>query len=63
VSPILDLTNNRLTNSLNEDSEGRTENSDVYNFAAGLGHKSERGFKSKSLYMSEKDVVRKSLEL
>ena len=38
VSPILDLTNNRLTNSLNEDSEGRTENSDVYNFAAGLGH-------------------------
>ena len=34
VSPILDLTNTRLTNSLNEDSEGRTENSDAYNFAA-----------------------------
>lgn len=34
VSPILDLSNNRLTNSLNEDSEGRTENADAYNFIA-----------------------------
>ncbi len=34
VSPILDLSNTRLTNSLNQESEERTENSDVYEFAA-----------------------------
>jgi hypothetical protein len=32
LSPILDLSNNRLTNSLNDESEGRTENSDAYHF-------------------------------
>jgi hypothetical protein len=63
LSPILDLSNNRLTNSLNEDSEGRTENSDAYNFFSKQAHSSERGYKSKSLYKSEKDVTRKSLEL
>lgn len=34
VSPILDLTNNRLSNSLNEESEGRTDNSEVYSLIA-----------------------------
>ncbi len=63
LSPILDLSNNRMTNSLNEDSEGRTENSDAYNFFSKQAHSSERGYKSKSLYKSEKDVTRKSLEL
>ena len=63
VSPILDLSNNRLSNSLNEESEVRTDNSEVYSFTARQGHSSERGYKSKSLYRSEKDVTRKSMEL